>query len=147
MKATKASWEILRVLRVALGHALVLVDAMVPVTEIVRRSVGGWSGQLRSLPILALRVHSACNCRCVMCDIWKANADKREIGLDELERHRRRDPSAARAARDADRRRAAAASQSLGAVRPAAPRRHPRHAGDDRTTRRTACRLHRASDR
>ena len=60
---------------------------MVPVTEIVRRSVGGWSGQLRSLPILALSVHSACNCRCVMCDIWKANADKREIGLDELERH------------------------------------------------------------
>jgi Fe-coproporphyrin III synthase len=78
---------VLRVLRVVLGHALALVDAMVPVTEIVRRSVGGWSDQLRSLPILALSVHSACNCRCVMCDIWKANADKREISLDELERH------------------------------------------------------------
>jgi MoaA/NifB/PqqE/SkfB family radical SAM enzyme len=62
-------------------------DGIVPVGEIVRRAVGKWSGQLRSLPILALSVHSACNCRCVMCDIWKANADKREISLDELERH------------------------------------------------------------
>jgi MoaA/NifB/PqqE/SkfB family radical SAM enzyme len=45
------------------------------------------SGQLESLPILALSVHSACNCRCVMCDIWKANADKREISIDDLSRH------------------------------------------------------------
>jgi MoaA/NifB/PqqE/SkfB family radical SAM enzyme len=60
---------------------------MVAVSEIVRRGVGEWSGRLRSLPILALSVHSACNCRCVMCDIWKANANKREIGLDDLERH------------------------------------------------------------
>lgn len=60
---------------------------MVALTEIVRRELGSVSGRLRSLPILALSVHSACNCRCVMCDIWKANADKREISLDELERH------------------------------------------------------------
>jgi MoaA/NifB/PqqE/SkfB family radical SAM enzyme len=45
------------------------------------------TGRLESLPILALSVHSACNCRCVMCDIWKANAVKREIGIDELQRH------------------------------------------------------------
>jgi Fe-coproporphyrin III synthase len=55
--------------------------------EAVRRAAGRWSDRLRSLPILALSVHSACNCRCVMCDIWKANADKREISRDDLDRH------------------------------------------------------------
>ncbi len=28
---------------------------------------------IQSLPIVILMPHSACNCRCVMCDIWKAN--------------------------------------------------------------------------
>jgi Fe-coproporphyrin III synthase len=55
--------------------------------EAARRAVTRWSGTIHSLPILALSVHSACNCRCVMCDIWKANAEKRAIGLDELEHH------------------------------------------------------------
>ena len=55
--------------------------------EAGRRAVSRWSDRLRSLPILALSVHSACNCRCVMCDIWKANADKRELSLEDLDRH------------------------------------------------------------
>jgi Fe-coproporphyrin III synthase len=55
--------------------------------EAGRRTVTRWSGRIHSLPILALSVHSACNCRCVMCDIWKANADKREISAADLERH------------------------------------------------------------
>lgn len=55
--------------------------------EVARRARGRLTGRLHSLPILALHVHTACNCRCVMCDIWKANASKREIGLDELARH------------------------------------------------------------
>jgi Fe-coproporphyrin III synthase len=29
------------------------------------------SGKLTSLPILLLNVHENCNCRCLMCDIWK----------------------------------------------------------------------------
>ena len=41
---------------------------------------------LERLPILVLEPHNRCNCRCVMCDIWKI-ADAREIGADELERH------------------------------------------------------------
>jgi MoaA/NifB/PqqE/SkfB family radical SAM enzyme len=45
------------------------------------------TGRIESLPILALSVHSACNCRCVMCDIWKANSEKREISADDLSRH------------------------------------------------------------
>ena len=60
---------------------------MVGPGEIVRRVRGRVSGRLESLPILALSVHSACNCRCVMCDIWKANSDKREISSNELSRH------------------------------------------------------------
>ena len=60
---------------------------MVGPGEIARRARGRISHRLESLPILALSVHSACNCRCVMCDIWKANADKREISAGDLDRH------------------------------------------------------------
>jgi Fe-coproporphyrin III synthase len=45
------------------------------------------TGTLSSLPILVLMPHSRCNCRCVMCDIWKANQDKREISTEMLELH------------------------------------------------------------
>ncbi len=38
------------------------------------------------LPILVLSPHSRCNCRCLMCDIWKS-AESIEIGAEELERH------------------------------------------------------------
>ena len=60
---------------------------MVGPGEIARRARSRVSGRLESLPILALSVHSACNCRCVMCDIWKANSEKREIRSEDLSRH------------------------------------------------------------
>jgi MoaA/NifB/PqqE/SkfB family radical SAM enzyme len=60
---------------------------MVGPGEIARRARGRMTGRLETLPILAMSVHSACNCRCVMCDIWKANAEKREISSDDLSRH------------------------------------------------------------
>ena len=41
---------------------------------------------LERLPILVLEPHSRCNCRCVMCDIWKVT-DARELTAAELERH------------------------------------------------------------
>ncbi|HEY0652059.1 MAG TPA: radical SAM protein [Chryseosolibacter sp.] len=31
--------------------------------------------------------HSRCNCRCVMCDIWKANHEKKEISVETLKAH------------------------------------------------------------
>ncbi len=43
--------------------------------------------RLSHVPVVVLMPHSACNCRCVMCDIWKANADKQEISVAELSRH------------------------------------------------------------
>jgi Fe-coproporphyrin III synthase len=42
---------------------------------------------LRRLPILVLQPHTRCNCRCVMCDIWKIT-EAREISAEDLERHR-----------------------------------------------------------
>jgi Fe-coproporphyrin III synthase len=44
-------------------------------------------GGLSSLPILLLHVHEHCNCRCLMCDIWK-KTDGRELDLDDFSRHR-----------------------------------------------------------
>ena len=41
---------------------------------------------LETLPVLILYPHSRCNCRCVMCDIWKTDATQ-EISAAELERH------------------------------------------------------------
>lgn len=41
---------------------------------------------LESLPVLILYPHSRCNCRCVMCDIWKTDSTQ-EISLADLERH------------------------------------------------------------
>jgi MoaA/NifB/PqqE/SkfB family radical SAM enzyme len=41
---------------------------------------------LDRLPILVLEPHGRCNCRCVMCDIWK-NTDARELSAADLERH------------------------------------------------------------
>jgi len=39
-----------------------------------------------TIPILILYPHSRCNCRCLMCDIWK-DTTACEIGTAELERH------------------------------------------------------------
>ncbi|MHB1938213.1 MAG: radical SAM protein [Acidobacteriaceae bacterium] len=43
--------------------------------------------RLTELPILVLNVHSRCNCRCVMCDIWKRETSA-DIKAVDLERHR-----------------------------------------------------------
>lgn len=44
------------------------------------------SHKIERLPILILYPHSRCNCRCVMCDIWKAKG-MQEISAEDLERH------------------------------------------------------------
>ena len=38
------------------------------------------------MPILVLQPHNRCNCRCVMCDIWKLTGAE-EISVPEMERH------------------------------------------------------------
>jgi Fe-coproporphyrin III synthase len=43
--------------------------------------------RLTTLPILILNAHSRCNCRCVMCDIWKRESNE-QMRAQDLERHR-----------------------------------------------------------
>jgi MoaA/NifB/PqqE/SkfB family radical SAM enzyme len=43
--------------------------------------------RITTLPILLLSIHDRCNCRCVMCDIWKRK-EGREFHAADLERHR-----------------------------------------------------------
>ena len=43
--------------------------------------------RLLTLPILILNVHNRCNCRCVMCDIWKRESND-QMRAQDLERHR-----------------------------------------------------------
>jgi MoaA/NifB/PqqE/SkfB family radical SAM enzyme len=43
--------------------------------------------RITELPVLVLNVHSRCNCRCVMCDIWKRE-ESSELRATDLQRHR-----------------------------------------------------------
>ncbi len=45
------------------------------------------ASRITQLPILLLNVHTLCNCRCVMCDIWKRKEGRKFHAVD-LERHR-----------------------------------------------------------
>ena len=47
--------------------------------------LSGTDHAICSLPVLVLNVHSRCNCRCVMCDIWK-RTDQTALTPDDLER-------------------------------------------------------------
>ena len=44
------------------------------------------SHKIYSMPIVILMPHSRCNCRCVMCDIWKGNNDVRQINESDVEK-------------------------------------------------------------
>jgi MoaA/NifB/PqqE/SkfB family radical SAM enzyme len=54
--------------------------------ETLRRQATRATHRVYSLPQLVLMPHSRCNCRCLMCDIWQANADKRELSREDIER-------------------------------------------------------------
>lgn len=43
--------------------------------------------RLQVLPVLVLMPHGSCDCRCVMCDIWRANSEHRELTCAELAVH------------------------------------------------------------
>lgn len=45
------------------------------------------ASRITHLPILILNLHTMCNCRCVMCDIWQ-RTDARQLAAATLERHR-----------------------------------------------------------
>lgn len=60
---------------------------MQPALDITRRYLTLKTHHIHTLPILVLNAHSRCNCRCVMCDIWKANANGQEITAEQLQPH------------------------------------------------------------
>ena len=47
--------------------------------DTIRRYYTLKSHTIYSLPILILMPHSRCNCRCVMCDIWKGNTNVKQL--------------------------------------------------------------------
>jgi Fe-coproporphyrin III synthase len=42
------------------------------------------TGRITALPIVILMPHSACNCRCVMCDIWKDNKNLKQLTEEDI---------------------------------------------------------------
>ena len=40
--------------------------------------------RISALPIVILMPHSACNCRCVMCDIWKDNKNLKQLNEEDI---------------------------------------------------------------
>lgn len=43
------------------------------------------TNMIRALPIVILMPHSACNCRCVMCDIWKGNKNLKQLAIEDVQ--------------------------------------------------------------
>src|ERR1041384_4945800 len=40
--------------------------------------------KISALPVVILMPHSACNCRCIMCDIWKDNKNLKQLSEDDI---------------------------------------------------------------
>lgn len=41
--------------------------------------------RIKALPIVILMPHSACNCRCIMCDVWKDNKNLKQLTEKDIE--------------------------------------------------------------
>src|SRR5260370_14982 len=55
--------------------------------ELAKRQLTLKTHRIYALPLVVMMPHSACNCRCVMCDIWMANRNKRELSRNDLAPH------------------------------------------------------------
>lgn len=42
--------------------------------------------RISALPVVILMPHSACNCQCVMCDIWKGNKNLKQLTAEDVEK-------------------------------------------------------------
>ncbi len=54
--------------------------------ETIRRFSSEKFHKIYSLPIVILMPHSRCNCRCVMCDIWKGNNNVKQLEESDIEK-------------------------------------------------------------
>jgi MoaA/NifB/PqqE/SkfB family radical SAM enzyme len=50
-----------------------------PILHTIRRYRTLRTDRIAALPIVILMPHSACNCKCVMCDIWQGNHHLRQL--------------------------------------------------------------------
>jgi Fe-coproporphyrin III synthase len=55
--------------------------------EILKRQAGQLTHHIYSLPVLILELTGRCNCRCVMCDIWRTGGAVPELTIDQLRPH------------------------------------------------------------
>jgi MoaA/NifB/PqqE/SkfB family radical SAM enzyme len=53
-------------------------------TDIYNRYATLRTHRIKALPIAILMPHSACNCRCIMCDIWKGNHNLKQLTEDDI---------------------------------------------------------------
>ena len=58
-----------------------------PVVSTGKRLLTSLTHKIYELPVLILMPHSRCNCRCVMCDIWKNNQNKQELTAEDFSQH------------------------------------------------------------
>ncbi len=49
------------------------------ILESVALRINGMTNRVGRMPILVLMPHSRCNCRCLMCDIWRGNKNLQEL--------------------------------------------------------------------
>jgi MoaA/NifB/PqqE/SkfB family radical SAM enzyme len=54
-------------------------------THIFKRYRTLQTNRISALPIVILMPHSACNCQCVMCDIWKGNKNLKQLTEKDIE--------------------------------------------------------------
>ena len=45
----------------------------------IKRALTLITHKISTLPIVMLMPHSACNCKCIMCDIWKGNGSSKQL--------------------------------------------------------------------
>jgi Fe-coproporphyrin III synthase len=57
-----------------------------PLLHTIRRYRTLQTDRITALPIVILMPHSACNCKCVMCDIWKGNHHLRQLSGQDVEK-------------------------------------------------------------
>jgi len=52
--------------------------------DVLRRWLTLKTHRVRALPIAVLMPHSSCDCRCVMCDIWKGTGEDRQLSEEDV---------------------------------------------------------------
>jgi MoaA/NifB/PqqE/SkfB family radical SAM enzyme len=62
------------------------VLALIIEKTIIARRVSDDPHYVQNLPVMVVHAHSSCNCRCLMCDIWKTSAGK-ALTIQELQPH------------------------------------------------------------